>query len=82
VPSVQPATRQPTVLHVNDAAFTAQRLIAEAARRGIQWDFMPKAAPTQEWTGVAGKARRGGAGRAGVGIRDVEGPKPRNEHMK
>ena len=66
MPSVQPATRQPTVLHVNDAAFTAQRLIAEAARRGIQWDFMPKAAPTQEWTGVAGKARRAALGAAWV----------------
>lgn len=50
---------QPTALHVNDAAFTAQRMIVEATRRGFRWDFMPKAAPAQEWRGVTGHARRG-----------------------
>lgn len=49
---------QPTALHVNDAAFTAQRMIAEASRRGYRWDFLPKAAPAQEWRGPAGQARR------------------------
>jgi hypothetical protein len=56
------ATAQPTALHVNDAAFTAQRMIAEATRRGYTWDFMPKAAPTQEWRGVSGKARKAAIG--------------------
>jgi hypothetical protein len=57
---------QPSVLHVNDAAFTAQRLIAEAARRGYVWDYLPKAAPAQEWRGVAGQARRALIGAAWV----------------
>lgn len=57
---------QPTVLHVNDAAFTAQRLIAEARRRGFGWDFLPKAAPAQEWRGIAGQARRAAIGAAWV----------------
>jgi hypothetical protein len=48
----------PSVLHVNDAAFTAQRLIAEAVRRGETWHFLPKAAPMQEWHGLSGHARR------------------------
>ncbi len=53
---------QPTALHVNDAAFTAHRMIAEATRRGYTWHFMPKAAPTQEWRGVTGKARKAAIG--------------------
>lgn len=57
---------QPTVLHVNEAAFTAQNMIAEATRRGYVWDFLPKAAPAQEWTGIAGKARRAAIGAAWV----------------
>jgi hypothetical protein len=57
---------QPSVLHVNDAAFTAQRLIAEAARRGYTWDFLPKAAPAQEWRGLAGRTRRAAIGAAWV----------------
>ncbi len=48
----------PTVLHVNDAASTAKRLIGEAARRGRAWDFLPIAAPAQDWSGIAGKARK------------------------
>jgi NAD(P)H-dependent FMN reductase len=57
---------QPTALHVNEAAFTAQRMIAEATKRGYTWDFLPKAAPAQEWTGIAGKARRAAIGAAWV----------------
>lgn len=30
------AVRQPSVLHVNEAAFTARRMIAEATRRGYE----------------------------------------------
>lgn len=48
----------PSVLHVNDAAFTAARMIAEAARRGQEWHLMPKAAPDQLWPGMAGQIRR------------------------
>lgn len=64
-------SRRPTVLHVNDAAFTAKRMIAEAARRGIHWDFMPKAAPAQDWSGLKGQARRaliGGAWAAKLAV--------------
>lgn len=57
---------QPTVLHVNDAAFTARRLIDEALRRGYAWHFLPKAAPAQEWRGITGKARRAAIGGAWV----------------
>lgn len=48
----------PSVLHVNDAAFTAQRMIAEARRRGDTWHYLRKAAPDQEWRGLTGRARR------------------------
>lgn len=48
----------PSVLHVNDAAFTAERMIREARRRGLRWDLLPKAAPAQSWSGVTGQARR------------------------
>lgn len=47
-----------SVLHVNEAAFTAQRLIAAAGGRGYRWRYLPKAAPAQEWNGPAGQARR------------------------
>ena len=59
-------TEQPSALHVNEAAFTAARLIAEATRRGYRWDFLPKAAPAQDWRGVTGKARRALIGAAWV----------------
>lgn len=60
------AVPQPTALHVNDAAFTARRMITEAHRRGFAWHFLPKAAPAQEWRGVTGKARRAAIGGAWV----------------
>ncbi|MFI7674925.1 hypothetical protein [Actinophytocola sp. NPDC049390] len=60
MPAREPA--QPSVLHVNDAAFTARRMIGEAVRRGYEWHFMPKAAPAQEWRGIAGTARRAAIG--------------------
>jgi hypothetical protein len=49
---------QPSALHVNEAACTAERMIAEATGRGYIWHYLPKAAPAQEWRGVSGKARR------------------------
>ncbi|GAB1511805.1 glycosyltransferase family protein [Actinophytocola sp. KF-1] len=57
---------QPSVLHVNDAAFTAQNMIVEATRRGYVWHYLPKAAPAQEWRGITGKARRAAIGGAWV----------------
>ncbi|MPZ81715.1 MAG: hypothetical protein GEV28_15455 [Actinophytocola sp.] len=60
------AVRQPSVLHVNEAAFTAQRMIAEATRRGYAWHHLPKAAPAQEWRGPTGQARRALIGAAWV----------------
>jgi hypothetical protein len=65
-PGNQGVPPQPSVLHVNDAAFTARRLIAEARRRGYRWDYLPKAAPIQEWRGVTGRARRAAIGAAWV----------------
>ena len=56
----------PSVLHVNDAAFTAANLIAEARRRGQRWDFLPKAAPAQQWRGPVGQVRRAAIGGAWV----------------
>ena len=57
---------QPSALHVNEAAFTAQRMIAEATRRGYRWDFLPKAAAAQDWRGLTGKARKAVLGGAWV----------------
>ena len=51
-------TAAPSALHVGDAAFTAARLVAEARRRGLSWDHLPLAAGDQDWSGVAGRARR------------------------
>lgn len=56
----------PSALHVNDAAYTAQRLVTEACRRDYAWDYLPKAAPAQEWRGITGKARRAAIGAAWV----------------
>ena len=51
-------TAAPSALHVGDAAFTAARLVAEARRRGLPWDHLPLAGGDQDWSGVAGRARR------------------------
>ncbi|OSY35176.1 MULTISPECIES: glycosyltransferase [Pseudonocardia] len=56
----------PSVLHVNDAAFTAERMITEAVRRGLDWSLMPKAAPAREWRGITGRVRRAVIGGAWV----------------
>jgi glycosyltransferase involved in cell wall biosynthesis len=60
------SSRQPSVLHVNEAARTARRMIDEATRRGFVWHFMRKAADAQEWRGLTGKARRAALGAAWV----------------
>jgi glycosyltransferase involved in cell wall biosynthesis len=56
----------PSVLHVNDAASTARRLIGEAARRGRTWDSLPIAAPAQDWSGIGGKLRKAAIGASWV----------------
>lgn len=60
------AVPQPTALHVNEAACTAARMIAEATRRGYAWHYLPKAAPAQQWRGLSGTARRALIGAAWV----------------
>jgi hypothetical protein len=55
---------------VNDAAYTAQRLLHEAHRRGYAWDFLPLAAPAappSHWAGVTGTARKAAVGGAWLG---------------
>lgn len=52
------------VLHVNDCAFTAANLLAEAQRRGLPWGFQPLAADTRDWTGPVARARRAALGAA------------------
>lgn len=59
-----PDPGSPSALHVNDAAFTAHNLVAEARRRGWLWDLMPKAAEAQDWRGVTGQARKAALGAA------------------
>ena len=56
------APRQPSALHVNDAAFTAARLAAEAGRRGLRWDLLALASSRQDWNGLSGRARRAALG--------------------
>lgn len=53
---------RPSAVHVNDAARTAELLVAEARRRGLPWDRMPIAAPAQEWRGLVGRTRRAALG--------------------
>ena len=57
----------PSALHVNDAAFTAERLVREAGRRGYRWDLLPTAAAgasPDRWRGPTGRARRAAVGGA------------------
>lgn len=65
-PPAAAGSTRPSVLHVNDAAFTAQRLIAEAHHRGFSWRHLPKAAPDQEWRGLVAHGRRAVTGAAWV----------------
>lgn len=51
------------VLHINDAAFTAARILARAQRDGQPWSFFPRAVADPSWSGVSGQIRfaaRGG----------------------
>ena len=48
----------PSALHVNDAAFTAERLVRRAKERGYAWDFLPRAFSEPSWVGFRGHMRR------------------------
>jgi glycosyltransferase involved in cell wall biosynthesis len=61
---MRPASAPVRALHVNDCAFTAQHLIAEARSRGLPWSFQPVAAQGRTWTGPIAKAERAALGAA------------------
>ena len=52
----------PSALHVNDCAFTAQRLLIVAHERGYPWSFMPLASPPRTWSGPVRRAQRAALG--------------------
>jgi glycosyltransferase involved in cell wall biosynthesis len=52
----------PSAVHVNDAAFTAHRLIAQARARGYRWDFLPRATRRPGPSGPTAMARETMAG--------------------
>jgi hypothetical protein len=51
-------------LHVNDCAFTAKHLIAEAHRRDLPWSFLPVAAAGRRWDGPVAQGQRAVLGAA------------------
>ena len=51
-------------LHVNDCAFTAKHLIAEAHRRGLPWSYLPLAATGRSWDGAVAQTQRAVLGAA------------------
>ena len=51
-------------LHVNDCAFTAKHLIAEAHRRGLPWSYLPIAGDGRDWAGPVGQSQRAVLGAA------------------
>ncbi len=51
-------------LHVNDCAFTARHLLAEAHRRGLPWSFLPVAASGRAWDGPLAQGQRAVMGAA------------------
>lgn len=54
----------PSALHVGDAAFTAEHLVAQARRQGLRWDHLPLASSRRDWHGLSGQARRATLGAA------------------
>lgn len=54
----------PRVLHVGDAAFTAQQLVAEARRNGLPWSQLALAGAGQSFVGPLARARRAALGGA------------------
>ncbi len=54
-----PASEVPSALHVNDCAFTAERLLTAARPLGYDWRFLPLAASGRSWAGVRGQVVKG-----------------------
>lgn len=62
------------VLHVNDCAFYAHRVLEDARKRGLPWGFYPRAVADSSRAGLAGKldyARQGLAWLAGLASRSL-----------
>ena len=60
------ASSKVRVLHVNDAAFTGQRILERAARDGQPWRFLPRAIADPAWSGPVGRLRFAARGAAWV----------------
>ena len=60
-------TAAPSALHVNDAAFTAARVVRRARQLGYRWDLLPRAFSDPSWTGPYGRVRRALTGAAWAG---------------
>lgn len=65
-------TSVPSALHVNDAAFTAARIVHRAKHLGYAWELMPRAFRDPSWSGPVGEARRALTGLAWAGRLAVE----------
>ena len=52
-----PRGARPRILHVNDCAFYAHRVLAEARTRGLPWSFYPRAVADPGRGGLAGRLR-------------------------
>jgi hypothetical protein len=52
----------PRVLHVNDCAFYAHRVLADARTRGLPWGFYPRAVAISGRSGLLGRLRYAGQG--------------------
>jgi glycosyltransferase involved in cell wall biosynthesis len=63
---VRAASSQVRVLHVNDAAFTAHRILERAALDGQPWSFFPRAVADPDWSGLGGRVRFAARGAAWV----------------
>lgn len=62
------------VLHVNDCAFYAHRVLAEAAKRGYAWGYYPRAEAVPGLKGLLGAAAYAGRGAswlAGLAVRSL-----------
>ncbi|MFC9332424.1 hypothetical protein [Arthrobacter sp. NPDC057009] len=63
------------ILHVNDCAFYAHRVLEDARTRGLPWGFYPRAVAGSQWGGLAGKlayARQGLAWLGGLASRSLK----------
>jgi glycosyltransferase involved in cell wall biosynthesis len=49
--------RETRVVHVNDCAFYAQRVLATASKRGLPWSYYPRAVANYPVAGFGGRAR-------------------------